>query len=215
MREGEGSELTVEVYGSFAELLDSGLQLVVIDVPIGIMQSSPRAVDRAARELLRDRACCVFSAPYRPMLYARSHDEASAIRAGIDGKRCTRQAFSIFKKIREVDALLTPALQERVREGHPEVTFAVMQDGRPMENSKKSRLGRMARLDALRRHFPKVDDSVAERRPKGVGIDDVLDAYALLWTARRIAGGSARTLPILGVGSDQRDIRGLRAEIVA
>src|SRR5207249_103178 len=84
-------------------------------------------------------------------------DEAGDTRERIDGKRCSRQAFGIFAKIAEVDALMTPADQGRVREGHPEVTFAVMCDGTPMEKRKKSSAGRAARLAALRPFFPELE----------------------------------------------------------
>jgi predicted RNase H-like nuclease len=33
---------------------------------------------------------------------------------------------SILSRIEAVDALITPALQQNVREGHPEVTFAFL-----------------------------------------------------------------------------------------
>jgi predicted RNase H-like nuclease len=145
------------------------------------------------------------------MLAAGSHSEASAVREGIDGKRCSRQEFEIFRKIAEVDALITPALQARVFEGHPEVTFAFMRGGDPMDDSKKTTAGRSARLTALRKFFPQIDDIAAARRTTGVGRDDVLDAYAMLWTARRIAAGDAVRLQ----EEPQRDERGLRAEMLA
>jgi hypothetical protein len=43
----------------------------------------------------------------------------------------------------------------------------------------------------------------------GAARDDVLDAYVLLWSARRLARDDARVL-----GSGERDARGLRCEIV-
>jgi predicted RNase H-like nuclease len=182
----------------------------VIDVPIGIMDGMPRAADQAARRMLRHRACCVFSAPYRAMLGARSFEEASAARKRLDGKGCSRQTFGIIGKIAEVDALMSPENQARVREGHPEVTFAVMCD-KPIDERKKTGAGRAARLAALRPSFPDLDDRLVARTPSGVGRDDVLDAYAMLWTARRLVAGTALCLP----EPDQRDSRGLRAEIVA
>lgn len=207
----DGRERRVEVFATFADLLRTGARTIVIDVPIGLMDDRPRAADAAARKLLRGRASCVFPAPYRAMLGARSHAEACAVRERIDGKRCSRQAFGIFRKIAEVDARMTPELQERVVEGHPEVTFALLR-GTPVEHGKKSAEGRAARVAVLREHFPEVEERVASRRPAGVGRDDLLDAYALLWTASRVVAGAEVRLP---GGTVERDARGLRAEIVA
>jgi predicted RNase H-like nuclease len=210
----EAGHRWTKVYPTFADLLSSEARLMIIDIPIGIMSAVPRVVDGAARFVLRHRASCVFTAPYRPMLAARSHEEACTIREAIDGKRCSRQAFAIIPKIAEVDTLMTPALQSRVLEGHPEVTFATMK-GRPIESEKKSENGLAARLDALRPSFPEIDERAADRRLPGVGRDDLVDAYAMLWTARRVVSGAAVRLPTQLVNGSQRDARGLRAEMLA
>lgn len=205
----------VKVYPTFGDLLDSEARLVIVDIPIGIMSDVPRIVDGAARVVLGHRASCVFTAPYRPMLAARSHEEACSIREAIDGKRCSRQAFEIFPKIAEVDSLMTPARQGRVLEGHPEVTFTMMRNGRPLNDKKKSATGHAARLEVLNAFFPEIAIRAADRRPAGVARDDLLDAYAMLWTARRVAAGAARRFPAPLVLGSQRDDRGLRAEMLA
>lgn len=41
----------------------------------------------------------------------------------VQGKSLSRQAFEIISKIREVDDLMTPELQTRVFEVHPELSF--------------------------------------------------------------------------------------------
>ena len=51
------------------------------------------------------------------------------------------QAFGILGKIREVDRLMTPALQGRVYEAHPELAFRSLA-GAPMRHSKKTPAGR-------------------------------------------------------------------------
>jgi predicted RNase H-like nuclease len=214
LQDADGN-LNIRVFSTFAEMIATDIRRIVIDVPIGIMTKEPRVVDRAARKLLGERACCVFTAPYRAMLSARSHPDACSIRESIDGKRCSRQAFEITAKIAEVDALMTPELQSRVREGHPEITFATMQQGLPMMHRKKSAAGRAARLAALHPYFAEIDAVVSARRPAGVAVDDLLDAYAMLWTARRVDAGVARRLPDVGGIDDQRDERGVAAEMLA
>jgi predicted RNase H-like nuclease len=197
-----------QVFATFVEVLRACPGLIVIDIPIGLMDSAPRRVDAAARAFLGRRACCVFSAPHRPMLRARTYTQACAVSERIDGKRCSLQAFGIFPKIRDVDGCMTRGLQKRVFEGHPEVSFALMGSGAPIAQGKKSAAGRASRLAALRPHFPSIDSLTV---PRGAAWDDVLDAYALLWTARRVALGTALRLP---AGAAQRDAKGLRAEIL-
>ncbi len=114
----------------------------------------------------------------------------------------------VLPKIRDVDGLITPARQSQIREGHPEVSFAVMNNGRAMSNPKRRSAGREERLALLEKHFPRVRTQVA-----GLGsfVGDAVDALAMLWTARRAAAGQALVLP----KESQVDDRGLRMEIVA
>ena len=175
---------------SFAELLAERFALVLIDIPIGLLDG-PRQCDRAARELLGPRRASVFPAPPRRLLGARRY-------AG----QCSIQLWNILDKIREVDAGMTPRLQRRVREAHPECSFALLK-GAPLGFSKKTAAGEAERRLLLRPHFGEIGPV------RGAARDDVLDAWALLWSARRAAAGEAR---ILGDGA--RDPRGLRCEIV-
>lgn len=103
------------------------------------------------------------------------------------------QAFLITSKIREVDAALRKSAHAmRVHEVHPEVSFARMNGGVPLAHSKKTRDGRNTRIALLERAMPGVAaELVANRRRRTVAADDVLDALATLWTASRIANGTA------------------------
>src|SRR5690348_3561001 len=69
----------------------SGPRLLVIDIPIGLMERSPRAADQAARRLLKGRSSCVFNAPIRPILEASSYREANRIWREVEGKGCSAQ----------------------------------------------------------------------------------------------------------------------------
>jgi predicted RNase H-like nuclease len=62
------------------------------------------------------------------------------------------------------------------------------------------------------RHFgPAAYDAVRDRFPaKDVAHDDILDAFATLWSAERILRGESRSLP----ESPPTDEFGLRMEIV-
>ena len=145
------------------------------------------------------------------MLEAATWEEACRIREGIDGLRCSRQTAGILPRIRAVDRRITPGLQdEGVVEGHPEVVLAVMANLRGLRHPKRLREGREERLALLRATFPDVDERLAGLAAGLRG--DAVDAYALLWTARRMVRGEAIRLP---AGAVERDRRGLRCEMVA
>jgi predicted RNase H-like nuclease len=136
----------------------------------------------------------VFPTPLRQMLAATTYAEASAI-AGL-----SKQAFHLLPKIREVDAVMTPRQQRTIVEVHPELCFATLL-GAPCQAPKRTSEGRAERLAAV---TPPID-----RPPSGAAWDDVLDACALVQTARRLVRGAVERL-----GDGARDARGLRCEIV-
>jgi len=81
-----------------------------------------------------------------------------------------------------------------------------------MAHSKKTPAGSQERRELLASHFgDAVEKALADRRRLGCGQDDLLDAFAALWTARRIVGGKAVTLP----AHPQRDRFDLPMEMVA
>src|SRR2546423_6595600 len=92
-----------------------------------------RSGDARARVRLGRRGCAVSPPPIRPMLAARSHAEASAVRRRVEGKGVSIQAWAIVPKIREADRLLRrhPSYRPIVHEAHPEVCFALLNGGGP------------------------------------------------------------------------------------
>ena len=209
-------ERTTDLAPIFAEA-EHGEALVIIDIPIGLPDDArPRACDIEARKLLGSpRASSVFPAPCRAALAATTYAEACDLSVAVTAKRLSQQAFAILDRIRSVDLLITPERQSSVREGHPEVTFAVLSERRRgLDHAKRTADGRAERLDLLRRHVPPFDPE-RERARLGrglVGTDDVIDAVACLVTAFRLASGVAHVIPR---GIVQRDARGLRMEMVA
>src|SRR5207245_7908716 len=185
------SDRGARVYPTFAEIVAQRFDLMLIDVPIGLLQAGPRHCDLQARNLLGARRRSVFPAPGRRLLRARRY-----------GRQCSIQLWNILNKIREVDEAMTPRLQRRVREAHPEVSFALLNGG-PLPFGKKSDDGEAERRGLLNPIFGEI------RGVPGAARDDVLDAYALLWSARRARRGKARVL-----GGNERDARGLKCEIV-
>jgi len=217
LRDTETGKLCFQLVANAAGLvqLRHEAAIVAIDIPIGLPERGSRACDVAARQRLgRPRGSSVFPAPIRPALAARTREEASKITELADGRRVGAQAFAIVAKIREVDELLAerPVARLRLREVHPEVSFAAWNGDSPLVPSKRSAPGRNARLALVEAWLGKGVLAAARgaRSPAALGDDDILDAIAALWTATRIAAGSAGTLP----AEPPRDARGLPMEIV-
>ena len=207
---GESDGLQIDVIRSFAEVIGRWPDAVIaVDMPIGLPERGARVCDRAARARLGARRASVFPAPIRCCLPSTSHAEASAARRGIDAKGMNIQTWNIVPKIREVDAVMSPGLQTRIIEAHPELAFAAMNGGQPIRAGKKTPEGRAARRDALAGSLPLAETLLSRRRPSGAAEDDLLDAMATLWTADRYLAGQAECLPPV----PDVDVRGLRMEI--
>ena len=184
--------------------------LVVVDMPMGLVDAADgRRVDGLMRKRLGRRHSSVFTAPSRAALDATDYADAKRRNLEATGRSLSRQSWALVPKIREVDRLLTPSVQERVREGHPEVAFACL-SGEPMTYSKKEPAGVTERRRVLRAAGYDLDRLEACLPPGGkAGIDDLLDACVLHDVACRILDGSAQALP----GNEERDSRGLLMQV--
>lgn len=209
------AETRSRLCSNFLEVVELPEQPVrcVVDIPIGLLAQAERGgrgCDRAARRLLGPRRSSVFPPPARRalQLYPDFRQAVAANQMGI-----TLQSWNIFAKMKEVDGDMTPALQERMVEGHPELAFLSLAD-HPMKFNKKRSAGRAERLKAIEDRFTAGGvDLRALRRlysRDAVATDDILDAWVLAVTAWRIDQGGARRLP---EGEVPVDARGLRMEI--
>lgn len=188
--------------------------IIAVDIPIGLSDHGPRASDVEARRFVGGRrAPSIFSAPVRAILNAATQPEASRRHREIDRRGFGAQAFAILPKIRIWDALLAEDAEIRacVYEVHPEVSFAALNRGIGLAERKKSVEGQAIRMTLLSREFgPEQVRALVTSCPRHMAAtDDVLDALVALWTARRIASGSALTLP----STPQVDSTGLRTAI--
>src|SRR5688572_16583899 len=167
--------------------------VVVLDVPIGLSHED-RKCDKAARALLgRDGASRVFRPPCREALLASSYEQAKAINRQHCEVGISQQAYHIGGRIKTVDQIITPGHQDRVREGHPEVVFAMLNGALPLTHSKDSRQGVAERMALLAAGVP-VFDPIKERIRLGrgtVATDDIVDAAAMLLTAKHVANETA------------------------
>jgi predicted RNase H-like nuclease len=190
-------------------------QVVAIDIPIGLPNEGSRACDLEARKRLGPgRASSIFPAPIRPVLSATSYPEACQIGYGVEQKKLSRQTWAIIPKIRDIDSALRqdPQLRHLVCEVHPEVCFYFLAGERPMQFSKKTESGEAERQALLQPVFEGwLEEAIVARRQLASATDDVLDAFAALWTAQRIATGLCQTIPPV----PPRDSLGLRMEMLA
>jgi len=188
----------------FADVLAAlpDVTVVAVDIPIGLAdrhEPGGRDVDRAARVRLGAKRSSVFSPPPRCVLGARTLAEARR-----RGGRLTLQTLNLLPRIEDADSVITPQLQTRVVEVHPELSFAAMNAGSPVLAPKRSAEGSRRRRALLARAGVAVPE-----RPAGAAPDDVLDACALAWSARRVVDGTACRIPDMPT----RDRRGLHMEL--
>ncbi|MBJ3775981.1 DUF429 domain-containing protein [Acuticoccus mangrovi] len=202
-----------------AALVASGM-VVAIDIPLGLPEriSGPgRAAEKAVRPLLGPRQSSIFSMPGRAAIYAATYGEAcaAALAASDPPRKVSRQAFQIFPKVRELDALLSPDNQGRIFECHAEVAFWRLNGERAMPTAKRvkgvpTREGLAERIALLvRLGFPA--DFFDRARPTGLPLVDAVDAAAIALIARRCAAGEATPFP----DPPECDERGLRVAIWA
>lgn len=211
--------LTHHLCHSFAEVLALEASVIAVDMPIGFPRMSGRAVERLVRAKLGARQSSVFAVPSRAAIMCTDYRQSCAVNLGHSDppKKVSKQIFNIFPKMREIDAQITPELQSRIFEVHPELAFWAMNGQRPLELPKKVKsLPDAAGLE-LRRGllagagFPLSRLPPPSYKRADVGADDLLDACAAAWSARRILDGVSLRLP----QEPPCDERGLRMEINA
>ncbi len=171
------------------------VDVLALDIPIGLPDAGPRRADAVARALVGARAASVFTTPVRAALQAPDHAEAVRLSRAATGHGVSAQAFALRHKVLEVDRWWrsAPRGAPRLVEAHPEVSFAAMAGGAPTHR-KKSWAGAGERRALLRSAGVEVPDDLGEAGRVGA-VDDVLDAAALAWTARRVARGQATSHP--------------------
>lgn len=215
--EGTRLELVADI-AAIARLRGDSRARVAIDVPIGLPETGGfRPCDVAARHLLGRRASTVFAPPARYVLpaagdYARMRALVARERR-IDpaAKGLSAQSAGIAGKVREVDEWVRahPESERWLFETHPELSFAALNAGRPLDG-KRSRAGARQRLRIVQCAFPDSAGQIAAvlRRGGRSERSDWLDAYAALMTAAAISRGAHATL------GGERDAEGVLMRIV-
>jgi predicted RNase H-like nuclease len=220
---GHPGQASATVVSSFAEILtlEASPSIIAIDIPIGLPDRTMpggRLADIEARARLGERQSAVFAVPARAAVAETDYLSACAISARLSDppRRMSKQTFNLFPKIREVDLLMAPALQDRVFESHPEAAFWAMNGQRPLALAKKVKSRPFEPGLELRRKllesagYPRKWLTDRHFRPSVAGPDDLLDACACAWTAARLAMGKAVRFP---AAEPDRDMKNLRMEI--
>jgi predicted RNase H-like nuclease len=213
--------LVTRVHPSFVDVLDVYQDATIgVDIPIGLSEGESRQCDDAARKAISPRGSCVFPAPDATIIEALTragapvytYTEALAHARELTRKGISRQTFSICPKIAEVNQVMTPELQQRVVEVHPEVSFWALAGKQPMRHKKRRQAGYDERAALLEEKlgvsiWPRKEAFEIARPAKP---DDLLDVAVAAWTARRVAEDNAERLPT----NPLVDRRGLKMEIV-
>lgn len=197
--------MQAKVFAHFTEILDAypDAAAIAVDMPIGLWQSGRarmRPCDAEARKRLGKRASSIFIPPTREMLHADSYEQPREQGLSV-------QAYHLIPRIRELDALMTPDLQTRVWESHPELSFMAI-TGAPITDPKRTAPGQLARIEALQ-HALNLDyetvNALWQACLPTARRDDLLDACALAWSALRHMQGQSEVC----IGEPTRDERGL------
>lgn len=186
-------------------------EILAVDMPIGISSNGVRQCEVEARAALSPCGSRVFKTlPRGALRFAQTEwivaNQWSKAQ-GFGG--ISKQTWNIRPRILEIDEALSAADQDRVFEAHPELAFARLNGGKPLA-SKHLPEGRRLRTRLLKAAgFGMVENWLGNLRGSGAKADDLLDACALVLTARHIACGTGRRLP----DGIERDSRGLRMSI--
>ena len=210
----------VTITRNFAELT-GGVEKIAVDMPIGLPERAGpggRGPETLVRPLLGERQSSVFSVPSRDAVFAADYGEACRIALATSDppRKVSKQAFFLFPKIREIDALLraNPELVDRVHEVHPELAFWRLNGERAVPLPKKvSSRGHPPGL-ALRRGMlvaAGYPEAFLAEAPRGAGLDALLDAAVNALVARRLHAGTAQAFP----DPPGRDAHGLPVAIWA
>jgi predicted RNase H-like nuclease len=182
----EAGNVEARACSAFLDVAVLDVEVIAVDIPIGVFDVELRRSEAAARGFVGARASTVFSIPPRASLEADTFAEAVLRARQATGKGISKQAFALRKRILEVDAFA--ALDERIIEVHPEVSFRELA-GHPLRHSKHTPEGldeRRALLRAAGLDAPAL---------RGVPEADLLDALAAAWTADRHLRGESQPLP--------------------
>ncbi|MBQ7117207.1 MAG: DUF429 domain-containing protein [Clostridia bacterium] len=165
-----------------------GISKILIDMPIGLPESSEEAQlrpDIEARKYLKvaARKSSIFPVPFRQLSYAESKAEVWELNNKL-GAKLTVAGSGILPCIKQVDSFLqsNPEWKERLIESHPECAFQALNGGKGIETSKHTPEGIEERIAILSQYVFNVRelvDSVSKSKK-----EDILDSLCLAVTSK-------------------------------
>ncbi|MCR9251261.1 MAG: DUF429 domain-containing protein [bacterium] len=180
----------IELHSDIQSVIEkySDVELILIDIPIGLTSRSfERTLDKKVRGLLKPhKHFSVFTPPCREALNALDYDDAKTINKEITGKKISKQSYNISNKIKEADSVISSNKQliPILKESHPELCFKYLNNGVPLQSSKKDKEGQIDRLNILRKHIPEIsvviESALRSTKRKDVKKDDMIDAACLM-----------------------------------
>ena len=194
------------VFSSFIDVVDEkpAFSVIALYAPIGFLDKARqggRTCDREARSLLGRRwGATVRSAPAWPVFGKRRSRHV---------RRLHVVTAALLPRYAEVAEEIAPYHQRVVYEVHPELSWYQLNKDRPVRHRKGSPAGRRERRKLLKSRLPGAERIIDAQLP-GVKTEQLLDAAACLWTARRILARAATRIPT----DPEWDSQGLRMEIV-
>jgi predicted RNase H-like nuclease len=122
----------------------------------------------------------------------------------------TRHDLRRVRWLREAEREFQPYHSRSFFSANPDVSFTAMNSDVPLTTSPYHEDGRLERLELIRQRLPGVDDVVMRTPPDGAAGVHMLQAGALLYTARRASGRAISRMPI----DPFWDENGMRMEVV-
>jgi predicted RNase H-like nuclease len=160
---------------------------VAVDIPIGLPDTGRRQADTLVRRVLGRRGTTVFDAAVRDAYEAATHAEGSALHRERTGRGLSVQAWHLGPRVLDAGAFARSG-SHLVLEVHPELSFASMAGtDLPPKKTPEGAAARRELLEAQGISVPAL--------PRPARADDVLDACAVAWTARRYLDGQASSYP--------------------
>jgi predicted RNase H-like nuclease len=190
---------------TFVDVIDMrpGYSSIALNAPVGGLEQATvggRTCDREARALLGRRASAVKSAP----IAVDTPDGTSLLPDNVDA--ITR---ALLPRYQEVAREMAPFRQRTIYEANADLSFFQMNEGVPMRWSKYSEKGVLERRALLESKLPGLLRIIDAEVP-GASTSHLLDAAAILWTARRIFAKAAIRIPL----DPEWDEQGIRMEFL-
>ena len=198
------------VLPKLSEVLDyrPTFEAAAINAPMGLFDTPAgqyRPCDREARDYVGwPRMVAINGTPCREAIRG-SNGEARRIEPWM-----TKHDLRRLRWVREAERELQPYHSRSYFSAHPDVSFTVMNSDVPLSTSPYHEDGRLERLELIRQRLPGVDEVISRTPPDGAAAVHLLQAGALLFTARRGSGRAISRMPI----DPHWDETGMRMEIV-